>query len=181
MMVDRRMERLRQTKQEWIDTKVSNQKLAYERKISRKLLSSLGLTPLQIRTYFNPSKYDPDEYMTFTWLTDNYTLPIRFVFGGQVKLNIRDMLKPRARTNALMKAWEEHVVPLAGNFRLMAMVFATPEALNIGDMVLHNYPEVPDQRETAVIYMPIRNCTLRLERVADFFIFLADKYGSSGD
>jgi len=78
---DSRLARMNETRQQFFDRKDSNKRIAFERKVVRKLLKGVGVSPVELRV-MEPDAGNPnaDFYLTLGWLHNEFPdIPVRLM------------------------------------------------------------------------------------------------------
>ena len=112
---DSRLSRMGETKQEWKDRTETNKKLAFERKVVRKLLTGVGVSAVEIRVK-EPDAGTPnaDFYLTLGWVHDEFpTIPVRLM-AHEIPDPNRDMLYEPWKRKGLWSAWSRVEKEFAG-------------------------------------------------------------------
>lgn len=106
-----RLSRLTDTYQQWADRKESSPRLAFERKIIRKILDICGVGVAQraVNAYKWESENNKDYYLTIGWLNTTYpSFPFKLtVYEEDWKPRILDLMTPSRRNNGLWAAWQQ--------------------------------------------------------------------------
>jgi len=103
---DSRLTRMNETRQEYFDRKDSNKKLAFERKVVRKLLKSVGVSAVELRAN-EPDADSPnaDFYLSIGWLHNEFPeMPIRLM--SHIVSKCGDKFLPKRRVSP-WRAWKE--------------------------------------------------------------------------
>lgn len=153
-----KLSRLGASFQEMRDARESNAKLAYERKVVRKLLRRAGWSDYDFKV--NTPDAEDETYLTFLWLHDAMpSIPIRLMSHAIWKPRLSAFLRPTARNNPFWEKWKEVEVALSGEAAsgtAIGCVFPTPDEMLLGDMIVHTL-DIPfslsDENETGFVRM----------------------------
>lgn len=135
-----RLSRLSEARSDWRDRKESNTRLAYERRVVRKLITGLGYTKLR-RSIDKPSNDDNKWFMTVAWLHDSFpAIPIRLTAHEAEPSRLAEFLKPESRASKLWQGWSSALDCLAGELAsgmAIGWIFSFKDDPELGDMIMH--------------------------------------------
>lgn len=135
-----RFSRMGERRDDYFDRVESNKKLAYERKVVRKLVSGLGFDKI-MQQVNKPQVNDDGWYMTIAWLHDTFpTIPIRLTAHEAEPERLSEFFNPLSKRSKLWKGWNEALDVLRGEYdKGMAIGWAFPfnQDPEVNDMIMH--------------------------------------------
>jgi hypothetical protein len=172
-----------ETLQEWKDRKDSQQRLAYERRLSKLLLRRAGADE-----YFfqNAKEYDherQENYMTFAWLRDTFpSLPVQLVAEKLGAVDLSSFFRVKQRNNPIWKKWREMKGMLVNAHSPgipFGLVFPMSEVTGLKDMIMHQVelPYFSDEETTdPFVFAQCKHADgshVTLEKFTDFSVRLS--------
>jgi len=145
-----------ETSQQYHDRRDSNQKLAYERKVVRKLLKASGVTAMELRVKEpDAGTSNADYYLSIGWLHDEYPdVPIRLMAHGVGSPKIDTLCRPWVR-KGIWASWSNVEEALGGERDRGSPIGCAFTLPPLGDVLLHDmvFPSLytEDMRKGAVI------------------------------
>lgn len=137
---DNRFARIGETYEKFKDRKEQDHRLSYERKIVKKILTSLGVQPFELRVREPEHMDDQVHYLTFAWLYENYpNMPVQLM--GQDSWDPPDLwllLRPSVKRDSYLQKWKEIRKLLDGCGREGVGCVFRASTLVGGDVVFHN-------------------------------------------
>ena len=140
-----RLASIGQTNANWQEVRSSNARLAYERRIVRKLLGTVGIGPLEVRTKYGPQWKGADNedfFLTFGWMHQEFSrFPLRLMPllpdpSKEAVVSADEFFFPRSK---LWKQWKEVEDVMEDCGLPYGAVCSTGSRL--GDMVIHTYDD----------------------------------------
>ena len=135
-----RLDRLGETFVQYKERRKVETKLAYERRVVKRILLGLG----QDRTTLALSKHGvdpntPEEHMTLSWLAGEYpTFPVILQVRDTWAPDIADFFKVRSRKNSFWAVWEDLTDCLTDNKKAIGCVFPFNATTDLGHGIVHN-------------------------------------------
>jgi len=136
---DDRLSRIGETIEGWAQRRDQNRTSAYERRAVRKILTSLGLTKVDLGIARPDNPDEEDWFLTMSWFSFRYpTCPVTlFARNAWSKFVIWDAFRVRNKRNGLWSNWGELVGSSPAD-KPVACVFPFPSEAGLGDGVIHN-------------------------------------------
>ena len=139
MSRDDRLSRIGESTEEWRARKDSNRKTAYERKVVRKLLTSLGVSRMQLKLDMPENPDDQDWYMTLAWMEHRFSsCPVHLTVMETWNPDVWDLFRIRTRRNSFWPKWKDIKEMFKDADKPIACCFPMPQASGLGEAVLHN-------------------------------------------
>jgi hypothetical protein len=139
MSRDDRLSRIGESTDAWRARKDSNKKLAYERKIVRKILIELGVPRMQLKLDMPETPEDQEWYMTLAWMEHMYSsCSMHFTVMETWNPDVWDLLRIRTRRNSFWPKWKELKEQFKEADKPIVCFFSLPQASGLGEAVLHN-------------------------------------------
>lgn len=153
---------------EWKLEKESNARLAYERRLVRKILTSVGISNLAVRTRYKPKwsgQENEDFFLTFGWLHMEFEIfPVRLALllpkaGKDISQPLDDFLYDRSDLWSYWRDIEETMQDCGFPY---GAVF--PTGSRLGDMVMHTMPLDSDADGKELVRYKNGVTAIRVER-----------------
>jgi len=167
MARDDRISRIGESREAWRERKENNRRLAYERKIVRKILTTLGVPRVQLKIDAPDNPAEQDWYLTLAWMEFRYpNVPMHTTTADVWNISAWDFFRVRTRKNSFWPKWNELKEEFGNSDRPIACFFPLPQASGLGNAVLHNLdlPYIADEDPQELLRM--ERVTTSLEHIS---------------